>query len=51
MSNIKIYNKTTINNFGMAYRYTVNLKDRTESPEYECMCEYNTSLEYEKLAF
>lgn len=28
MPDIKIYNRTTINNFGMAYRYTINLKDK-----------------------
>lgn len=44
MPNIKIYNKTTINkttinNFDMAYRYRVILKDRPESPEYECTCD------------
>lgn len=31
--------------------YTANLKDRREHPEYECVYEYNTNLEYEKLAF
>jgi len=51
MPNIKIYNRSTINNFVMAYRYTAYLKDRTQSPEYDCMCEYNTSLEYEKFTF
>lgn len=50
--NIKMYYKSTLNKFDKGiWIHIDNLKHGTKSPEYECVCKYNTNQEYKKLTF